>query len=135
MSPKPFWIGVGFVKPHMPHVFPSKYLEQVPKKADIQLCTNPLPPAGVAAAMDWNSGTGANGPVIESGPPFGDVAVADNDTARDWKQNYYAAAAFSDDLFGQLLAELKVHKDPRPTSVLPVLPPLHSLPVRRLCSC
>ena len=34
------------------------------------------------------------------------LTPADDYTVRDWKQNYYAAAAFSDDLFGQLLVSL-----------------------------
>ena len=115
----------------MPHVFPAKYLNLVPPNAEIDLPTNPLPPTGVAATMvshrssrvivvlysqsdvghthklfgwsqDWNSGKGANGPVAREDM----LTPADDYTVRDWKQNYYAAAAFSDDLFGQLLVSL-----------------------------
>ena len=53
--------------------------------------------------MDWTSGKGADGPVS------GDMDFlnpTDNATAADWRRNYYAAAAFSDDLFGQLLDEV-----------------------------
>jgi len=52
--------------------------------------------------QDWNSGKGANGPVAREDM----LTPADDYTVRDWKQNYYAAAAFSDDLFGQLLVSL-----------------------------
>ena len=100
---QPFWIGVGFVKPHMPHVFPAEYLDMVPPNEDIVLAKHQLPPTGVAAAMDWHSGAGANGPAGVLAQPAAPW------TQRDWRQNYYAAAAFSDDLFGQLLAELDVH--------------------------
>lgn len=97
----PFWIGVGFVKPHMPHVFPAKYLEQVPQREQIDLPSNPVPPPGVPSLMDWYSGAGANGPTAET-----PLTPADNWTVQDWRQNYYAAAAFSDDLLGELLDEL-----------------------------
>ena len=53
-------------------------------------------------SQDWNSGKGANGPVAREDM----LTPADDYTVRDWKQNYYAAAAFSDDLFGQLLVSL-----------------------------
>jgi len=100
---QPFWIGVGFVKPHMPHVFPAKYLDMVPPNEEIELAKHQLPPTGIAASMDWHSGAGANGPASMIGTP------ADAWTQRDWRQNYYAAAAFSDDMFGQLLDGLDEH--------------------------
>ena len=40
-SGTPFWLGVGFVKPHLPHVFPKKFGELVPATADIDLPPNP----------------------------------------------------------------------------------------------
>jgi iduronate 2-sulfatase len=39
-SGQPFWIGVGFVKPHMPHVFPAEFLDVVPATAEIEIATN-----------------------------------------------------------------------------------------------
>jgi len=96
-------VQVGFVKPHMPHVFPAKYLDVVPSNADIILAEHMLPPTGIAATMDWHSGKGANGPAGNISAPAADW------TQRDWKQNYYAAAAFTDDLFGQLLGSLDSH--------------------------
>eukprot|EP00038_Savillea_parva_P030794 m.80315 g.80315 ORF g.80315 m.80315 type:complete len:721 (+) comp9347_c0_seq1:42-2204(+) len=97
-STQPFWIGVGFVKPHMPHVFPAQYLDTVPAQDDIILAENQLPPQGMSAALDWYSG--AETPALNITTP------ADKATQQDWRRNYYAAAAFSDDVFGQLLSEL-----------------------------
>jgi len=99
----PFWIGVGFVKPHMPHVYPAKFLNHVPPKSKIQLPKHMTPPAGIAAELEWMSA--AEGPVNEKTP----YTPADNATQLDWRQNYYAAAAFSDSILGELLAELDVH--------------------------
>lgn len=97
---KPFWLGVGFVKPHMPHVFPARFLDMIAPKEDIKVAKNQLPPEGIAAQLDWE--TDAEGPV-----PNGNVTIPVSlDTQRDWKQNYYAAAAFSDWVLGELLSYL-----------------------------
>eukprot|EP00756_Hemistasia_phaeocysticola_P044740 Hpha_TRINITY_DN18529_c0_g1::TRINITY_DN18529_c0_g1_i1::g.195211::m.195211/K01136/IDS; iduronate 2-sulfatase len=99
----PFWIGVGFVKPHMPHVFPAKFLNAVPPQSKIQLAKHMTPPSGIAAELDWQ--TNAEGPVKDANVN----TPADNTTQLDWRQNYYAAAAFSDSILGELLAELDAH--------------------------
>jgi arylsulfatase A-like enzyme len=97
-APPPFWIGVGFVKPHMPHVFPAEFYEDVPALADIDLVANGYEPNGTAR-LEWESG--AEGPAQGR---FGNGT--DPATARDWRRGYYAAAAFSDHLLGELLAAL-----------------------------
>ena len=97
-APPPFWIGVGFVKPHMPHVFPAEFYDDVPALADIDLVSNGYAPNGTAR-LEWESG--AEGPAQGR---FGNGT--DPDTARDWRRGYYAAAAFSDHLLGELLAAL-----------------------------
>ena len=100
----PFWIGVGFVKPHMPHVFPATYLDNVPARDAIAVAKNQAPPTGVAALMDWSSGAGANGPSSS----YDESDAAPEAVQQDWKQNYYAAVAFSDDMLGELLDALDV---------------------------
>ena len=88
----------------MPHVFPAKYLGMVPAAADIDVALHQHPPNGTAASIDWYSGKGADGPVAVT-----DINTpADKETQQDWRRNYYAAAAFSDAVFGELLAELDV---------------------------
>ena len=65
----------------------------VPPRDQIELAANQLPPVGGGAvALDWNSG--AEGPIANDGID----TPADNFTQQDWRQNYYAAAAFSDDV-------------------------------------
>jgi hypothetical protein len=41
---QPFWIGCGFVKPHLPHQFPDTWLDVVPALAEIELAENPYIP-------------------------------------------------------------------------------------------
>merc|ERR1712150_210388 len=92
----PFWLGVGFVKPHEPQVFPESYLDLIPAFDDIRLAKNNYSPIDTSP-IEW--GSGAEGPDWE-------VPLSDKNQ-RIWKQGYYAAAAFSDALFGELLAELE----------------------------
>lgn len=82
----------------MPHVFPEKYLAMVPPKEQIVLAKNQLPPNGTGSSLDWYSG--AESPAKDIDTP------APTETQQDWRQNYYAAAAFSDDVLGELLAEV-----------------------------
>ena len=100
---RPFWIGVGFFKPHKPFVFPSSLLRRMPPLADIQLARNGEPPKTMA--------------------PMANIAelCADKLTqrsslncARDTIRTYHAAAAFTDSLLGELLKDierLQVHQD------------------------
>jgi len=97
----PFWIGAGFVKPHMPHVFPAQYLDMVPPREQIVLAKNQLPPKGMAVSLEWHDG--AEGMVTNNSDIY---TPADAETQQDWRQNYYAAAAFSDAVLGELLAEV-----------------------------
>jgi iduronate 2-sulfatase len=62
---QPFWIGVGFVKPHMPHVFPAEFLDVVPPTAEIEIATNQYMPSGTPF-IEWGSGaeTPATGDVV-----------------------------------------------------------------------
>jgi iduronate 2-sulfatase len=90
----PFWIGVGFTKPHYPQIYPAEIAALVPKVADIDLCPNPnFTQNGVP--MEWMS---------EISPALRVPATAA--VTRQARHDYYAAAAFSDSLLGELLMEL-----------------------------
>ena len=43
----PFFLGVGFHKPHMPQYCPQKYYDLYPPASQTSLAHNPAPPAGV----------------------------------------------------------------------------------------
>jgi iduronate 2-sulfatase len=92
---QPFWMMVGFVRPHVPHVFPKKYFDQVPARDDIDLAPNSNFTEG-GLPVSW----------LKEGPAKGIDIPTDPTSARSFKRGYYAAAAFSDDLLGQLLDEV-----------------------------
>ena len=50
-----FWLGVGFVKPHMSEAFPEGFLAQVPRQDAIQLAKNQSNPIGTSP-MEWSDG-------------------------------------------------------------------------------
>ena len=94
-SSTPFWLGVGFTKPHYPQIYPAAIAELVPKAADIDLPPNRNFTTG-GVPMAWMSeidGGGINLPASDA-------------VTRNARQSYYAAAAYSDSLFGELLQEV-----------------------------
>ena len=102
---QPFWLGVGFVRPHLPHVYPEKYLNVIPSQEDITLAKHQLPPTGNASRLNWESGSRSHGPSdIKYQTP------APVEEQQLWKHSYYASVAFSDDLLGQLVDYLEEKK-------------------------
>lgn len=97
---RPFWLGVGFFKPHKPFVFPAHLMRKVPPLHDVALPSNPRPPADMAPM--------ANIPELctSHGPNTPEAQVGSR-CARENIRMYHAAAAFTDGLLGQLLAELE----------------------------
>jgi len=96
---KPFFLAVGFHKPHLPFAAPEKYWKMYDRSA-IQLPKAKDAPAGSPPIAFWNwlelrafQGIPKDGPLTD-------------DVARELIHGYLAATSFSDDLTGQLLAEL-----------------------------
>ena len=93
---KPFFLAIGFYKPHTPYVAPSKYFENYPMNT-IKL---PEEPAG-------NRETKPK-PALQSTPePLFGVTV---DQARECKQAYYAAISFVDAQIGKVLDAMDKNK-------------------------
>ncbi|MBN1491402.1 MAG: sulfatase, partial [Phycisphaerae bacterium] len=97
---KPFFLAVGFYKPHLPFVAPKKYFEMFPLES-IRLPDNPNPPKDVPelALTDWGELRGYMD-VPQSGP-------LSDEMTRKLIQAYYAAAAYADAQIGKVLAELE----------------------------
>ena len=93
----PFWLGVGFTKPHYPQIYPAAMAALVPKAADIDLPPNRNFTMG-GVPMAWMSEIDGGGIDLH----------ASDAVTRTARQSYYAAAAFSDSLLGELLHELDV---------------------------
>jgi arylsulfatase A-like enzyme len=58
-QPKPFFLGIGFVKPHLPFYAPRKYfdlypLDQVQRPRTLDTDLDDVPPAGIAMAKTAN---------------------------------------------------------------------------------
>ncbi|MEI7807394.1 MAG: sulfatase [Verrucomicrobiota bacterium] len=96
---KPFFLALGFLKPHLPFNAPAKYWDLYPTNK-IPLAINPFHAPGVPAAAfhQWEElraylGIPQKGPLSE-------------ETARNLVHGYYAAASYTDALVGKVLAEL-----------------------------
>jgi len=95
---KPFFLAVGFIKPHLPFVSPKKYWDLY-DPAKIVLAPNKFRPVD---APDYAilSGTEMR---AYYGIPKGSIP---DDLARQLKHGYYAAISYTDAQVGKVLAEL-----------------------------
>jgi len=95
----PFFLAVGFTKPHLPFNAPRKYWDLYDSEA-IQLPTNSGPPKNTPdiALTNWGELRSYYGMPREGG-------VSD-ENARILKHAYYASVSYIDALVGRLLAEV-----------------------------
>ena len=99
LSDKPFFLAVGFFKPHLPFVAPKKYWDLY-DPAKLKLASNPEPPKDCPsyATTEWGElrtylGMPASGPLSE-------------EQARKMMHGYYAAVSYTDAQIGRVLDEL-----------------------------
>ena len=101
---KPFFLAVGFHKPHLPFVFPAEFLELYP---NISLPANPYAPVNMPSIAWWNYfdlrdyhdiGSLRKGGEINSTLPDSNVI--------DLRRAYYSALSFTDSLIGEVMAAL-----------------------------
>lgn len=101
---EPFFLGVGFFKPHLPFTAPQKYWELY-DPADLQLAANPRLPKNVNLKSINRSGE------------FNQYALGEEkvnlktqiseEYARKLKHAYYACISYTDAQVGKLLQELE----------------------------
>jgi iduronate 2-sulfatase len=96
---KPFFLNVGYRKPHLPFVAPKRYWDLYDPET-LPMTTNPNPPEGAPeiALMSWGElraykGVPAKGPVSD-------------EMAKELTHGYYACVSFVDDQIGRLLKAL-----------------------------
>ncbi|XP_069704069.1 iduronate 2-sulfatase isoform X2 [Periplaneta americana] len=105
-SSKPFFLAVGFHKPHIPLKYPTKYRDLHP----LHFINLPVAHSRPSAlpTVAWNPWTDLRERddigVLNVSFPFGPIP---DDYARLIIQSYYAAVSYIDDLVGQLISELK----------------------------
>ena len=106
---RPFFVAVGFRKPHLPFVFPKRFLDFYPPIEETALPTNPYAPEGMPR-IAWSTY-----PEVRH---YDDVKVlrlrgkpekADrmpDRKARELRRAYYAAVSFADSNVGHVLTAL-----------------------------
>ena len=96
---RPFFLAVGFIKPHLPFVAPKKYWDLYDPR-EIALADNPLKPQGAPAlAMHSFGELRYYSDVAKQGP------VSD-EKARRLIHGYYACVSYIDALVGRVIDEL-----------------------------
>ena len=103
---RPFFIGVGFHKPHLPFRSPTEFIGNYPPAEEIPTATNKEFPKN-APTIAWNN-------CLAGGHRYKDVTQTrdylhpmEDDEAQRLRRGYYAAVSFTDSLVGKLLGRLK----------------------------
>jgi len=96
---KPFFLALGFLKPHLPFNAPKKYWDLY-KRQEIDLADNPFRPKGApdAALHNWGELRAYEG-IPKKGP-------LPDELARTLIHGYYACVSFTDAQIGRVLGEL-----------------------------
>ena len=99
---QPFFLAVGFIKPHLPWVSPKKYWDLYDESA-IELAPNPFYPKDAPdyAIRKYDGEIFSYQGIPPKGKPF------EADLARKLKHAYYAGVSYTDAQVGLVLAELK----------------------------
>ncbi len=95
---EPFFLAVGFVKPHLPFTAPEKYWK-MHDPAAFPLARNKEAPKGAPEIA------GKRGGEISNYDPIPGDGRVDDDTARKLIHGYYAATSYMDAQLGRLLDE------------------------------
>jgi len=99
LKDKPFFLGVGFVKPHLSFVAPKKYFDLY-DPAKLELTKTPDAPADSPTIARHSSFELRTRTGVPTSGPFDDA------TSRELLRAYYACVSFIDAQIGRVLAEL-----------------------------
>lgn len=108
-SDNPFFLAIGFQKPHLPFSAPAKFWDLY-KRENIKLADNPFPPIGapVEAIFKISKRTDIfNSTEIRNFSGIPQTGAMDDSTATTLIHGYYACVSFIDKLLGDVLSELK----------------------------
>ncbi|GAB4139107.1 MAG: sulfatase [Thermogutta sp.] len=97
---RPFFLAVGYLKPHLPFVAPKRYFDLYPR-AEIALAPNPEPPKNCPpiALTTWGE-LRAYKDIPAKGP-------LSDEMARDLIRAYYASVSYVDAQIGRLMETLE----------------------------
>jgi iduronate 2-sulfatase len=96
---KPFFLAVGFYRPHLPFVAPKKYFDMYCPQ-NLPLASNPFPPKDVPQIALTNS------PELRTYSDIPKLGPVSDEQARGLIHAYYAAVSYVDAQIGRVLAEL-----------------------------
>lgn len=96
---QPFFLAVGFIKPHLPFNAPTKYWDMY-SEADIDLADNPFKPEGAPDKAMHNFGELRSYYSVPKEGPVGE------EMARKLVHGYYACVSYTDAQIGKVLDEL-----------------------------
>ncbi|PKI16660.1 sulfatase [Colwellia sp. 12G3] len=99
-SNKPFFLAVGFMKPHAPYNAPKKYWDLY-ERVELQSLGSESKPNNISN-LNW-----FNFKEIRSLTDLPKKGVFTKDTAQRLRHGYYAATSYVDDNVGQLIQALK----------------------------
>ena len=104
---QPFFLAVGFQRPHLPHVAPKQFYDLY-NTSDITVASNPHVPEGLSnlAYSKWGELRAYEDVAALNIPNDFNTTLPDY-FAIDLRLAYYATVSFVDSLFGELLAELE----------------------------
>ena len=95
-SDQPFFLAVGFTKPHLPFVAPGRYFEKYPV-SEVAMPSNYFPPENAPGGAIHNSGELRNYSDIPK------TGVLPEEKARELIRGYHAATSYTDAHIGRLL--------------------------------
>jgi len=102
---QPFFMALGYFRPHLPFAVPKKYWDLYDKDS-LPLASNPFVPEQ-APIMSMNSMYELKGYDGFSNIKHPTKYTMEKDTARMLKQGYYASVSYVDVLFGNIIQHLK----------------------------
>ncbi|XP_065836052.1 iduronate 2-sulfatase-like [Oscarella lobularis] len=116
---RPFFLAIGFHKPHIPHFAPKKYFDMYPDATEIALPANPRPPVEMpdVAWSTWNHirefdnlaiyFEGKNCTASNTTQMLSTECALPDEATREARRGYYATMTYSDYQVGKVLAELE----------------------------
>ena len=115
---RPFFLAVGFHKPHLPFYAPSEYYDMYPPASEIELPANPdadekMPPIAWSISHEiraYHDNLKYN--LTEcydnaTASMFGTECHFPDDMARQFRRAYYACVSYTDSQIGKVLDELE----------------------------
>jgi iduronate 2-sulfatase len=93
---KPFFLAVGFLKPHLPFVAPGAYFQKYPVES-VRMPDNYYPPKNAPKGAVHSSGE------LRSYSDIPKTGILPEDKARELIRGYHAATSFTDAQIGRLL--------------------------------